>query len=296
MALTPDEIERRTFPIADWGYDRGEVHKFLVETAATLRYAQHATLAPAQGVVVDKGPEPEKAPPPELTGLVSEDGVADFTKVGEQVTRILEAAETLAAGLREDAENEMINARARAEKAAADRIREAEEDAVLIREQAKRVLVASQEQAARITNEAEDEATAIRSAAEQRLQQRNEKIQRVARQHADRVIRFEHDAVRRLEDARADLQRAIERLTGSEQNPVVDLSRGRAGVRTGSLELAEGDDVVVPIYPEPVPPTVAPSVEPAGSDPVSNLVRAAVERAVEHSTTRRSAPPAPPAD
>lgn len=297
MALTPDEIERRTFPIADWGYDRGEVHKFLVETAAVLRYVQHAALSTAPGVVVDPAPEEVTARSrisPELAALVTEEGAIDLHKVGDQVSRILEAAETLAAGLCEDAEREAIAIRAGAEQAAADRIREAEQDARVMRDQAKRVLVTSQEQAGRITSEAEEEATALRAAAEQRVQQRTEKIQRVAQQHADRVKRFERDTVRRLEDARADLQRAIEQLTGSIDNPVLDLSRPRPSIRTGSLEeTVEDGDQVVSLYLESVSPAVTTPVEPVeadtvGSDPVSNMVRAAVERAVEHSTTNRT--------
>ncbi len=264
------------------------MHKFLVETAATLRYAQHAVMPPV-GVVVAKAPEAPAAPKADAALVSSEDGSVDLAKVGEHVGRILEAAEALAAGLRADADNEVIAIRAGAEKAAADRRREAEDDARLIREQAKRVLIAAQDQAARIVAEADEEAASLRAAAEQRLQARTEKIQRVASQHADRVVRYEHDAVRRLEEARADLERAIERLTGSESRPVVDLSQSRPTVRTGALpERADMTSDASARVPAPATPTVAEPIQTPGPDPVSNLVRAAVERAVEHSTPRRS--------
>ncbi|MCX7620475.1 MAG: DivIVA domain-containing protein [Acidimicrobiales bacterium] len=259
MALTPDEIERRTFPIADWGYDRGEVHKFLVEVAATLRYAQHQSI-------------PRVAPRAELPPR------ADAQMVSKRVVEILKAAEELAAGIRDEAANEAAGIRAQAELHAADRLREVEAQTARTKEQAKRLLLTAQEQAARIVAEAEAEAQAIVAAAEQEAKARASRIEHRARQHAARILRFEADTRVRLEGIREDLRHAIERLTGSEERPIIDLTEERPRLRIGNQQAHNQDT-----DPEPPPDAVAP-------DPLEQMIRSAVDRAVEASR-RRAEPP-----
>ncbi len=256
MALTPDEIERRTFPIADWGYDRGEVHKFLVEVAATLRYAQHQS--------IPRVSRPEPAPR------------GDTQVVGKRVVEILRAAEELAAGIRDEAANEAAELRAQAELHVADRMREADAETARTREQAKRLLLAAQEKAARIVSDAQVQAESTIAAAEERANARAEHIERRARQHAERILRFEADVRERLEGARDDLRQAIERLVGSEERPVIDLTGARPAVRTGAGR---------PSDPEAVPTTAG-----LNADPLENMVRSAVDRAVEASRRRANVP------
>jgi hypothetical protein len=280
--MTPDAIERRTFAIADWGYDRGEVHTFLVEMAALLRAAQQgAAEAAGAGVTGAERRDAARALRAEALEL-AEDGVVDPARLSEQISRILDAADAVAAGLRADAEQALLVARSNAEQEAADRMREAESDAETIREQAKRVLVSSQDQAERIVAEAEAHAESLRLAADERAKIRNQRLQRVADQHAERVLRFEHDAISRLRQAQADLQQAIERLTGSESSPVLDLSGGQPSVRVGSIERRSGRRTVPPVRPRVAERSTQRTSDAPDADPVNRLVRAAVDRAVEH--------------
>jgi DivIVA domain-containing protein len=293
VALTPDAVERRTFPIADWGYDRGEVHKFLVEVAATLRYARHASNydpppppppPPAAASLGVAGAEPVVALRADALELVNDDGRADARGLGQRITQILDAAETLASSIHADAEQALLVARANAEQEVATQKQEAEAEIAGLREQAKRVLSASQAKAERIVAEAEDHAASLRSAADQRAKIRNQRLQRVAEQHAERVLRFERDAVGRLKEAQDDLQQAVERLTGSEHSPVLDLSSGQPSVRVGSIEV-DG-----PQPPEPREPVPRRRVgehstlrigEESSVDAVNRMVQAAVERAAQ---------------
>lgn len=266
MALTPDEIERRTFPIADWGYDRGDVHKFLVEVAATLRYAQHQSI-------------PRVAARPEAPPR------SDTHAVGKRVVEILEAAEELAAGIRDEAANEAADIRAQAELQAADRLREAEAEVARTKEQAKRLLIAAQEKAARIVADAEAEAESMIATAEEQAKARAGQIERRARQHAQRILRFEADVRERLEGIREDLRQAIERLVGSEDRPIIDLTQERPLLRvgTGATDAVVDTDADADARTEPSPETLA-------ADPIEGMVRSAVDRAVEASR-RRAAPP-----
>jgi hypothetical protein len=284
VAVTPDAIERRTFAIADWGYDRGEVHQFLVEMAAVLRAAQRGIAAAAGH---DDGLQPLRA---DAVELVDGDGKVDRSRLGEKISQLLETAELQAADMRADAEQALLVARSNAEQEAADRRREAEADAETIREQAKHVLISSQEQAERIVAEAEAHAESLRQAADERASARNERLQRVAERHAERVLRFERDAVARLREAQGDVQQAIERLTGSESSPVLDLSGGQPSVRVGALDVSTRPALPArsgAVDDRPTRRRVAErSTERTSDDPnadaVNRLVRAAVDRAVEH--------------
>ncbi|MEZ5142522.1 MAG: hypothetical protein R2726_08405 [Acidimicrobiales bacterium] len=148
-----------------------------------------------------------------------------------------------------------------------------------LRDQAKRVLQAAEQQAAALVAEAERRAQdTVRGAVDQgRL--RAERIERRAERHADQVRRYEADVHERLTEARADLERAIARLTGSPDEPVLDLSTERPGVRIGSMTPGE-----------PVPTPAEPSL-----DPTARLMRAAVGRALDHATGRSAGQgPRPP--
>ena len=274
MALTPDEVERRTFPIADWGYERGEVHKFLVEVATTLRYAFHTSF-PTVTVV-------SPTPPPAPVAVPTGEGT-DLAGLGNQVDEVLRAASALGSSLRDQAEADATTIKAQAELDAADRLREAEAEAEARREQARRVLQAAEHQAAALLADAEQQAQDIVRGAVDQARARAERIERRAERHAERVQRFEADVHDRLTAARADLDKAIERLAGSADEPVLDLSTERPGVRIGSL---------IPGEP-PAGSTV--SVSDA-VDPAARLMRAAVGRALDHATGRdQGTGPAAPA-
>jgi DivIVA domain-containing protein len=276
MALTPDEVERRTFPIADWGYERGEVHKFLVEVAATLRYALHSSFPSvtvvAPPTVTTPAPTTPAPTTPALTPLTPSTGAsaADLTGLGHQVDDVVRAAEALGASLRQQAEAEATEIKARAELEAADRRREAERAADEQREQARRVLLAAEQQAAALVADAEQRAQETLRGAVDQARARAGRIERRAERHAERVGRFEADVHERLAAARADLDRALDRLTGTADEPVLDLSTERPGVRTGSL------------VPDAAPTTLTDDHGPI--DPAVQLMRAAVGRAVGHAT------------
>lgn len=263
MPLTPDEVERHTFPIADWGYERGDVHKFLVEVAATLRYALHSSF-PTVTVV-------NPTPPSPATTEVH----PDLSQLGNQVNEVIRAAETVAASVRDQAEAEATEIRARAELDASDRRRDAEIEVNALKDQARRVLQAAEQQAAAVIADAERQAQDARQRAVDQGRRRAERLERRAAHHAEQVRRYEEDVHERLSAARSDLDRAIIRLAGSPRYPVVDLSTQRPGVRVGSLTAGHA----APDGTEADPPEVIELRTPEAA--TVGLMRAAITRAAD---------------
>ena len=108
MALTPDDIERRTFRVVRKGYDREEVDGFLLHVAAELRALSATPAGPGE---LGTGPA--------------------FVRVAHTIASMLQTAAESAAGIRRDAEAEADALRRQAgeelERARADAARLVEE-------------------------------------------------------------------------------------------------------------------------------------------------------------------------
>lgn len=117
MALTPDEIERRTFTIGDWGYERGEVHAFLSEVAATVRYTHHQSM---HWIVADH--ERADASTVEVADQARAEARAVLAAAQRQAAELLDEArgraEVVVADAHSDAEHIRRQAQARAHRTA----------------------------------------------------------------------------------------------------------------------------------------------------------------------------------
>jgi DivIVA domain-containing protein len=247
VALTPDEIEGREFRVVDHGYDTVQVDAFLTEVAASYRYAVHNTLPGAAGV----GPATGRHP----AASTSADAL---TKVGQEVAEILRSAEKVAETVRAEADADASSIRARADLEAAELRQAAEQD----RDQAKRLLTHAQEQADTIVAEAEEQAQAIVDQMTNDARHRSDDLLGKSRRHAEEILRAERAVLERLHEVRGDVDMAIDRLVGSDERPVLDLTTGEAVLRVGSLG-----------------PAPAEQEAPSGDDPVRDMMRAAVIRA-----------------
>lgn len=247
MALTPDEIEGREFRVVDEGYDMVQVDTFLTEVAASYRYAVHNLLPGASGV----GPATGRHP-------AANTGADALTKVGQEVADILRSAEKVADTVRTEAESDAATIRARADLEVAE-LRQAAE---LDREQAKRLLTTAQDQADTIVAEAKQQSSTLVRQADEEATQRSDELLGRSQRHAEQILRAERAVVERLHDVRNDVENAIDKLAGSEERPVLDLTSGEPVLRVGGLPAEQG-------------------VDPDEADPLRTMIRAAVDRAAD---------------
>jgi DivIVA domain-containing protein len=248
VALTPEEIEGREFPVVSRGYDAAAVDQFLRDVAASYRYRMLDVppTAPPEGP--GEAPSAPEAP-------------NSLARVGQEVAEILRAASKLADTVRNEAETDAAAIRARAELDAADARQAAERD----REQAKRLLVRAQEQADAILAEAEEQALSRLTEAQEDARRQSEQAGERAQRQAEQLARAESEAVERLAAVRASLDSAINDLTNDAPGPVLDLTSDEALIKIGGGE----------------PGRAGPGVE-TRRDPVTHMIRSAVQRAKDH--------------
>lgn len=281
MALTPDDIERRHFTTSPNGYSREEVDAFLVETAASFRYAMQ-NLLPGVTPWAAERPSWARSDPAEVANEVAKD-----------VAQILDAASCAADSMLAEAENDAARIRASADHHAAQLREQAERD----RERVKRLLLRSEEQAASIVAQAEEQAQQQRVTAERDAVRRQRDTLARARRRAEDLTVAERQLVERLTELRSDIDALL---------------RGETSRTTSAEALDASAPALDPSDPDgqrhPTPtPTPAPAPAPAddtrrpghspdGSpdDRTSRLVQAAVHRAA--SAASGTAPPPRPGD
>lgn len=266
MALSPDDIERRTFAVLPEGYDVDEVRTFLLEVAATVRLALHSTQPPSA-----------LAPPADVTRWPERPhpGAAD-------------GAEPVA----------------HAEVEARDVLRRAHAAAAVIHDQAKRVLTTAQDQATAIVEDAELTAREIVASAaghaEDHIRASTERAQR----HAEEVLRTERDTLDRLRTAQDDVGAAIERIARADTRPVVDLRKDIGDLRFGISAPTSGGvprdagaaaseaDVGRQPREQALTRRLVDTGDPAdvaATDPTLVLMRNAVSRAIDAAARQRAA-------
>jgi DivIVA domain-containing protein len=288
VALTPEEIEGRRFPLVARGYDPKQVDRFLTEVAASYRYAMHHLLP---GVNRPADPSPS-----------SEGRHQSHERVGAEVADILRAAERVGESLRSEAEQQAAEIRSAAAADAARIRAEADEQ----RQQAKKELLRAQQQAETLVREAERQAEDRLARVEAEAEQRAHRVLAGVRRRAEQMVRAEQAAVERLRAVRDDIDTAIVRVAGSETEPVVDLTSGEPVVRIGDFPPGtpagqELEDTGSATSADPTPEHRHPSAgrEHSGltaggrrelgidqereRDSLRRMVRAAVLRAAEHS-------------
>jgi len=228
---------------------------------------------------------------------------------------VLRSARDSAGAMRAEAEGLAASMRSRAELEAADVRKQAEAEA----EQAKQMLVEAQIQAEAIIREGEQQASSSLAEATEQARGRAQQITARAERQAEQVRRGERAAHQRLLAARTDLQQAIDRLGGSDDQPVLDLTTAPPHVRTGGIHTevppnSSGDparravhikvdapglgatdraeQATDPGSEQATDPDSDPDSDSTG-DPLLRMVRAAVGRAAEHSMTDRLEDEAP---
>ncbi len=203
MPITPDQIENQVFSLVRRGYDPAEVDAFLREVATTLAQAQGGLATPAAPVE----PAPVAAPEP-ATG-------DDYSRLGDEVAAILRQAHESVATMRHRAEADAALIREVANREATGIRAEAEAE----RLEAEQVLAQARSEAAAVRAELARERDAAAeltaAAARARAQQEVE----TARAGAQEALAVQRDVRGRLEGTRDDIDTALGRLVGEDEDP-----------------------------------------------------------------------------
>ena len=168
MALTPEELQKATFPIVKRGYDPHAVQRFLSEIAGGLRDSD------------------------------------DFRRAGDEVATALRGLHGLLSGMKEEAEEDSLRVRTEAEQEAFRVRTEAEQEAVRLSRQADddamRLRAEAAEDARRLRAEADEDAARVRSDAERH---RDELLTRAQSEVRDMVeaARAEREDAQRIAGA-----------------------------------------------------------------------------------------------
>ena len=207
MRLTPDEIRALRFPLSPNGYECESVDRFLAEAIELLQDT------PANGAGTDSANND------------------DFARAGQEIAVVLRSARDSANALRAEAEGHAVATRARADVDA----EEIHNRAVDELQQAEQILAAAKAESEAILAEAKAVvAASVETATEQARLQAAE-ITKEAETHAEQIRRGERAVHQRLLAARTDLDQAIDRLIGSAEKPVLDLTMAPPHLRTGSI-------------------------------------------------------------
>jgi DivIVA domain-containing protein len=249
----PREIRRKTFSLVRRGFDPDEVARYLGELADQI---DAITAAARQN---------------------------RYRKLGQEVEAVLRTAHEQAARMRIEAKRAAKAIKDDAALYALEQKREADQD----RDEAKRMLVRSQERASSLVREAEEQAAGVVRTAEALARTRTTQVLAQAQRRLDRVTRDEHQAQHRLRTAQVDLQAVIERV-GDATPGVIDLTSDETTTdRPAAADQADrttepegGDDRTSSANGQPLDASFALGRD---GDPVAEMVREAVSTAVEHS-------------
>ena len=294
--IDPDRILDKTFSTVKKGVDPVEVQRYLLQVSNQLKSAQSKAadlerqLEQARRQAGDQDP----IDPSNLTKLL-----------GEETTRVLDAAQSAAAEIRARAEEnvarllheareESVRVREEAESAAARRTQEAEESVTRIREQ-------GELERAR----AESDAAAIIEASKQQGREMVQEAQQVRQRMLDDLARRRQTLRLQIEQLQAGRDRLAaaydvvrETLAVATEELHVALPEARLASEAASLQTddAELDAVVTPlvtaedlgeptidVFPAPDPPEIDNPVDAKPATPKLTVVPPAVD-----------APPTPP--
>ncbi len=270
MAITPDEIENRVFGLVRRGYDPTEVDDFLQEVAVAL--------ARAQGGLAEAVATPASS---------AQD---DFARLGEEVAAILRQAHESVEKLRHRVAADAALVRQTAEQEAAALRLAAEEETAAQRLAAEQLVVsflteaeADRTQAARIREATEAEAAVKLAEVERRIEGAAQAAADEARRRARDAVVVQRDVRGRLEGTRTDIDSALERLTGEDD----DLY---GAIRLTETEAASGGDVPPPGQGPPSP-AVAPPAGPVLDLTSMNLPYADADSESEEGEVTRTLAP-----
>lgn len=203
---TPDEIAEHQFLIALRGYDRDEVSAFLDEVAAQVRTLQQR-IAELETQREAAAEETQEAPAQEAPPA---DRRASFRELGEETTRILEAAEEAAEQMRNRADEEARTLLEEARREAAEARESAQQESSSILEEARSKAEQERERASDTATQVLEEA---RSSARETLDTANAKHREIA----ETVRELDELRERLIDDLRnvsETIGGAVDRLAG----------------------------------------------------------------------------------
>ena len=272
MAITPDEIETKVFPLVRRGYEPAAVDDFLKDVATTLAQAQGGLATPPVPEAEATAPEPVAEPAAE-PDAVTVRGPDDFGQLGEEVAAILRQAHESVAQLRHRAEADAALIRQNAQREAQELTRRADAD----RQAAAIELEAARHESDRILADVQRQADGAAAAAAALARQRTQEVIEAARAEARGAVTVQRNVRGRLQDTREHIDLALDRLVEEDTDlfATIDLTDAALAVAAvDDLGPDRGDDsegpadVPPPGQGPPTPPVPPPSVR---TTPESNL-------------------------
>jgi DivIVA domain-containing protein len=234
MSLTPEELERATFPVVKRGYDPRAVERFLSEVATTLRESDDFRRAGDEVATALRGFH-------DLLAAMTEQAEADALRVRteaeqeafrvrtdaeQQAVALSRQAEEAARQLRHDATEDATRLRAEAERAreelmthAQSEVRSMLEEAHAEREDAERIAAAVEHTVAAKRAEFEEYLAAVTGLAESTARTRVAAVLDGYRAEVERLVAAREQTSAALQAVRSSLEQAVSGL-----NADVDLT------------------------------------------------------------------------
>ena len=262
MAITPDEIENRVFPLVRRGYDPAEVDDFLRDVATTLAQAQGGLATPPAAVA-------EAPMPPGAPAAVTERGPDDFEQMGEEVAAILRQAHESVATLRHRAEADAALIRQDAQREADELTRRADAD----RQAAAIELEAARADADWLLSDVRRQAESAAAAAATLARERTREVIETAQAEARGAVTVQRNVRNRLEDTRDHIEQVLDRLIEEDTDlfAAIDLTDAAlaAAADAAGGETHPGLDLVPPPgQGPPTPPVPPPATRTTPIEPV----------------------------
>ena len=221
MALGPEDIASRQFPVKVWGYDKDKVDEFLQQVSTDFRELLRAARSTVQ-------------PPPPAR--------SSFEELGDQVVSILDSAAQGADELKLAAEREAQAIRAAAAEEAAetveaalDQLEAANKAKATAESEAEAVRAAARYEAGRVEQEAIERAARL----EQDAREKAADLERAANANVTAVLA---EARRRYEHLRQAERKSMARLAAVETL----ISKAREELPEDELEPGDDDYALMP--------------------------------------------------
>ena len=233
VALSPEEIENRTFPAVVRGYERSAVDAFLHEVAAEVRRLQSAAArAVAQPAPVSAAQPEAAAAPVDPYETVGAQLATLLRTAGDSAARIRREAEDIAETTRREAEEEAERLLGSAEERAREVVASAEREADQLVAEANANLQRAQEEAQSIVEQARQEAT-------EGLEHANARAERSIQEAEVTRLQAQEAANQARAQAERDAERIRQQAEGEADRLITEAQARNDQLRNANVELRE---------------------------------------------------------